>query len=318
MRVFVVSDVHYAGAAERARRGWESRAIRNPLLRAGAAVYRDALWLRDPTGHNHRLEAFLARAGGADLVIANGDYSCDSAYVGVADDAACASAAECLGRLRAAFPGRLHPLLGDHELGKFSLFGRVGGLRLASHARATRELEIPEGWRVDVPGWSLVGVTSSLVALPVLEREALPEELGRWAELRAAHLAELDRQLTSLPPDARWLLFCHDPTALPFLLELPSVRAALPRLGATIIGHLHSELVLRPGRLLAGMPEIRFLGATARRLSGALRRAGDWAPFKVRLCPSPAGTQLLKDGGYLEIGLAPDHEPEIVRHRLPW
>lgn len=318
MRLAVVSDIHYAGDAEKARRGWESRVIRNPLLRASASLYRGLFWLRDPTAHNHQLDAFLARARGADLVIANGDYSCDSAFVGVADDAACASAAECLGRLRAAFPGRLHALLGDHELGKFSLFGRVGGLRLASHARATRELEIPEGWRVDVPGWSLVGVASSLVALPVYEREALPEEHAGWAELRAAHLAELDQRLEGLPSDSRWLLFCHDPTALPFLLERPPVRAALPRLGATIVGHLHSELILRTGRLLAGMPELPFFGATARRLSGALRRARDWAPFRVRLCPSPSGTQLLKDGGYLEIGLAPGRELEIVRHHLPW
>lgn len=318
MRVFVVSDIHFAGDAEKARLGWESRAIRNPFLRATAALYRRLLWLRDPTAHNHQLDAFLARTRDADLVIANGDYSCDSAYIGVADDAACASAAECLARLRAAFPGRLHALPGDHELGKFSLFGRIGGMRLASLARATEELNLPTGWRVDLPGWSLVGLTSSLVALPVYEREALPEERARWTELRAAHLAELDQRLENLLPDSRWLLFCHDPSALPFLLERPTVRAALPRLGATIIGHLHSELVLRPGRRLAGMPEVTCLGATTRRLTSALRRAKDWMPFKVQLCPSPSGTELLKDGGYLEIELTPSGEPEVTRHHLPW
>lgn len=320
MRLAVVSDIHFAGAAEQARRGWEARAIANPLLRAAAGAYRRVLWLRDPTAHNHQLDAFLEHARGADLVVANGDYSCDSGFIGVADGAAYASAAECLGRLRAAFGPRLHATIGDHELGKQSLFGGVGGLRLRSWERATGELGLAPCWRVELPGWSLVGVTSSLLALPVLGREAAPEERPAWTSLRDAHLAAVSAELAGLPAGRRWLLFCHDPTALPYLHALPAVQAALPRLAATVVGHLHTELVLRAGGLLAGMPVLRGCGTTARRLSSALRRAREWRPFRVTLCPSTTGIELLKDGGWLEINLPEEagRPLEIRRRRLPW
>lgn len=320
MRLAVVSDIHFAGPAETARRGWEARVIANPLLRAAAGAYRRVLWLRDPTAHNHQLDAFLARTRDADLVVANGDYSCDSGFIGVADEAAYASAAECLGRLRAAFGPRLHATIGDHELGKQSLFGGAGGLRLRSWERATGGLGLRPVWRVDVPGWSLVGVTSSLLALPVLEREAAPEERPAWTALRDVHLAAVSAELAALPAGRRWLLFCHDPTALPYLHALPAVRAALPGLAATIIGHLHTELVLQAGGLLAGMPELHGFGTTARRLSSALRRARAWRPFRVTLCPSTAGIELLRDGGYLELGLpeAAGQPLAIRRQRLPW
>ena len=92
MRIVVVSDIHYAGASERARRGWERRVIRKRTLRWLASGYRRFFWLADPTAHNHQLDAFIASAADPELVVANGDYSCDSAFVGVADDAAFASA----------------------------------------------------------------------------------------------------------------------------------------------------------------------------------------------------------------------------------
>jgi hypothetical protein len=54
-------------------------------------------------------------------------------------------------------------------------------------------------------------------------------------------------------------------------------------------------------------------------MSGALREARSWRPFRVRLCPSLAGVELLKDGGFLtaqidESGAAP---VRWLRHRLP-
>jgi hypothetical protein len=120
-------------------------------------------------------------------------------------------------------------------------------------------------------------------------------------------------------PGQKILLFCHDPTALPFLGREGEVRAKLAQLECTIIGHLHSKLILGQSRLLAGMPEIRFLGHTARRLSRALGQAREWRPFNVRLCPALAGIELLKDGGYLGIRL--DHEggrpAEIAFHPVP-
>ena len=71
----------------------------------------------------------------------------------------------------------------------------------------------------------------------------------------------------------------------------------------TIIGHLHSNLILWKSRCLAGMPRITFLGHTAKRLSTALGKARGWRSFNVRLCPALAGIELLKDGGYLSLDL---------------
>jgi hypothetical protein len=57
--------------------------------------------------------------------------------------------------------------------------------------------------------------------------------------------------------------------------------------------------------MLAGMPRVRFLGNAMRRMTGALREARYWRPFKPHLCPSLTGIQLLKDGGYARIELDP-------------
>jgi len=81
------------------------------------------------------------------------------------------------------------------------------------------------------------------------------------------------------------------------------VRAKLPQVEQTIIGHLHSNLYLWKSRWLAGMPVITFLGRAAKKFSGALNQAKLWRPFHVRLCPALAGIQLLNDGGYLTVEL---------------
>lgn len=320
MKVVVFSDPHFAGADEKARHGWERRVISNPALRVSAWAYRRFLWLADPTAHNHQVDALLTSAGQPDWVIGNGDYSCDSAFIGVADDAACASARECLERVRTAYGKRLRTTFGDHELGKMSLFGGKGGLRLASWERATNELGLEPLWQVDAGAYRMVGVTSSLVGLPAFHPELLPHEVVHWEALRREHLAGMAEILRTTPMDRRVILFCHDPTALPFLAKDEAIGPLLPRIVCTVIGHLHSELVLRASRWLAGMPELGFLGNTARRLSGALRRARAWRPFRLVLCPSLAGVQLLKDGGYLELDL--DHDgpqgPRITRRTLPW
>lgn len=308
-QLVVVSDVHYASPGEQARRGYEARAVPRRLPRLLVQAWRHWIWLRDPLAHNSLLDDFCDRAGTPDLVVANGDYSCDSAFVGVSDEAAAASARHVLQRLRVRFPGRLAAVIGDHELGKKSLAGEVGGLRLASWERATWELGLKPFWRLELGPWVLVGVTSSLLALPVLEAEALPDERGHWWALRAAHLHEIRQALNALERGRRWLLFCHDPTALPFLWEEPAVQARLATLEATVIGHLHSALIWWPSRWLTGMPEIHFLGAGIRRMSRALRRARCWRHFKVRLCPSLAGSELLKDGGFLRVTLPVDAQP---------
>jgi hypothetical protein len=317
--ILVLSDIHYASEAEQARAGYEVQAAPNRFVRGLARAYYRRVWKRDPFAHNHLVDAFLKAAGSPDLVVANGDYSCDSAFVGVSDPAACASAELCLGKLRHAFGARFHATIGDHELGKVSLVGGVGGLRLASWDRALGRLKLVPFWRHDLGRYTLIGVTSSLLALPVYEPETLPEERERWRWLRREQQQWIAATFRQLAPDRRVILFCHDPSALPFLARDPEANERLGQIGLTVIGHLHTHLVLWKSRWLAGMPPIRFLGNAVRRMSTALHEARHWRPFHVRLCPALSGVELLQDGGYarLEIDLDARQPPRYEVIRFP-
>lgn len=315
-RIAVVSDIHYAAAGEQARGDdYETRDIPNPMARRLMRFYRDYIWLRRPLWQAHLLDRFLDEVGEADCVVANGDFTTDSGFQGVADDAACESVSACLGKLRARFGERFHPTLGDHELGKKSFRGDKGNMRIDSYERAVNELGMKPIWQVDLGQWQLMGVASSLIAFPHFAADARTEELSRWQELREAHLAEIRAAFSAMPADRRLLLFCHDPTALPYLAKEPAVAARFGQIAQTVIGHLHSPMVLWKSRLLAGMPRISFLGHTARRMSGALNEAKHWRPFRVRLCPALAGTELFKDGGYLTATLG--DEATFQFHPIP-
>ena len=315
-RIAVLSDIHYAAAGEQARGDdYETRDITNPVARRLLRAFRDYVWLRQPLRQNHLLDRFLDQVGEADCVVANGDYTCDSAFQGVADDAACESVRTCLGRLRARFGDRFHPTFGDHELGKKNFRGDRGNMQLASFDRAVGELGLRPLWQTDLGRWRLIGVTSSLIAFPHFAADARAEELPRWHTLREAHLAEIRAVFAALPADRRVLLFCHDPTALPYLAREPVISARFGQIAQTVIGHLHTPLVLWKSRLLAGMPQINFLGHTVRKMSGALHEARLWRPFRVRLCPALAGTELLKDGGFLTAVLGDEAEFEF--HSIP-
>lgn len=306
IRLVVVSDIHHAGPLERARGGQiaEDRSAlwQRMLLRA----HRHFIWLDNPFAHNHLLDLFLQTAGDPDWVVCNGDYSCDSAYLGMSDPAAFESASLCLQRLRGRFSERLLATMGDHELGKRSMAGGYGGLRLASWHRTRDGLGVPSFWRQEIGRYVLLGVTSTVLALPVYEGEALTEEFSEWESLRRTHMAEVAGAFGSLKPDQRVILFCHDPTALPFLWREPAVRARVAQIEQTVIGHLHSQLILWQSHLLAGMPRLTFMGSTAARLSYALQEAGHWRHFRVRLCPSLTGIQLRKDGGFYRVELDPE------------
>ena len=316
----IVSDIHYAGALEQARGDdFESRIIPNPVLRQLVRLHRRFLWMNRPLGQSYLLDRFLQRIGPCDYLIANGDYSCNTGFTGVSDEAVFQSVAECLGKLRHQFGERLRANFGDHELGKLSFFGGHGGMRLASWRRATQELGLEPFWRLEIGNYVLIGLVSSLVGLPVYEADALPAEWREWQRLREEHLEEVRRAFTGLRAEQRVLLFCHDPTALPFLWRQEAVRAKVGQIEQTVIGHLHSNLVLWKSRILAGMPRVGFLGHTARRLSTALNDARHWRPFNVRLCPALAGIQLLNDGGYYTVALDPQarREAEFCFHPMP-
>ena len=141
--VAILSDIHYAAAAERARgNDYEWRGIANPFLRAAVRFYRHFFWMRQPLAQAPQLDRFLRQVGAVDYVVANGDYSCDSAFIGVSDAAAAQSVEECLGKIRAQFGDRARFVLGDHELGKLTLVGAGGGMRLASWRCATEQLGV--------------------------------------------------------------------------------------------------------------------------------------------------------------------------------
>jgi hypothetical protein len=297
--VAIVSDIHYASAAEQARGAdYELRGIENILLRTLVRLHRRFIWRRYPFNQNHLLDQFVAQAAASDYVVANGDYSCNTGFIGVSDDGAFASAKECLGKLREKFGSRLRATFGDHELGKLSFFGGQGGMRLASWHRAVGELGLEPFWRLDLGQYVVFGVVSSLIALPVFEPDTLIEERPRWEQLRAEHMNKIREAFSSLQAAQKILLFCHDPTALPFLLEEPEVSRRVAQIEQTIIGHLHSNLILWKSRVLSGIPRINFLGHTPKRLTAALNQARNWRPFNVRLCPALGGIELLNDGGY--------------------
>ncbi len=304
--VAILSDIHYAGSAEHAcGEDYELRIIANPLLRAIACAYRHLVWMRHPLDQGRQLDRFLAEVQPVDYLVGNGDYSCDSGFVGVSDPAAFQSAQECLDKLRAKFGDRARFTFGDHELGKLPLFGGKGGMRLASWHCATRQLGLKPFWKFAIGRYLLIGVSSPLIALPANRPDVLPEEWPEWQRLREAHLAEIRAAFDALQPDQRVLLFCHDPTALPFLGREESVRRRLSQVEQTILGHLHTRLILWKSRLLSGIPPIRFLGHGISRMTSALHEAHHWWPFRVRLCPALSGIELLNDGGYYTVQIDP-------------
>ncbi len=136
------------------------------------------------------------------------------------------------------------------------------------------------------------------MALPTYEPEALPDEKEKWLAMRDEQMKQIRHAFANLRAEQRVLLFCHDPTALPYLAEDPAIAPHLHQIERTIIGHLHTPLVWKNSNLLAGMPQINFLGNAVRRMSSALNRARHWRKFKVLLCPSLSGCELLKDGGF--------------------
>jgi hypothetical protein len=316
--VLVVSDIHHAGEEEKSRGQPRIALSQNPLLQGLMRAWDRLVWVRDPLAHNHLLNRFLEAAGPAEWVVANGDFACDAACVGVSDDAALASARECLHRLRAHFGERLMATFGDHELGKTSFVGQRGGMRLESWKRAVELLHLRPLWRIEAGRHVLLGVASPLIGLDVYRPDALTEEWPEWERLRARHVAEVGAAFQQLSPGHRVVLFCHDPSALPYLRQLPEVAGRLAQIELTVVGHLHSEWFLRQARRLAGFPTVTCLGPTVRRWTQGLNAARRWRDFNVVLCPSLAGIELDRCGGWLTLELDPEggRPIRVMRHEM--
>ena len=305
-QILLLSDVHYACAAERLRGDYEARTINHPLLRVLLGAYRRHVWCKDPLSQNRYLTDFLAVATQADLCLGLGDYTCDSAFIGVADDAAMQSASICLNRLRNHFGDRFRGLIGDHDLGKQSLSGRVGGMRLESWQRCCGPLQLESVLHQPVGKVHLVGMNSSLLTLPACWMDFEADQRAAWLALRDRHLQALKGILDGIPGDHRILFFMHDPTGLAMLLEHDWVRRCLPRLDGTWVGHLHSPWVFKASRWLSGMPRIRCMGNAVTKLSAALQQRHLWEPFKVRLVPAPGGIEIAPQGGYGDLRIDPE------------
>jgi hypothetical protein len=303
-RLAILSDVHYAGPQEQAEGDdYEHRVITNPLLRFALRHYRRHIWLRYPLRQNGQLDRFLATVPEVDHVIANGDYSCNTAAVGLCAAGAMESARECIGKLRARFGARVQLNFGDHELGKLRLLGSRGGMRLKSWQRGIEELGVQPFWQLELGRYVLLSCTSTLLALPVFAQDMLPAERMTWEKLRTEHFAEVRAAFAAVRADQRIVLFCHDPTALPFLWRDEVIREKIPQIERTIIGHLHSNLYLRLSQILSGIPVLRCFGHSIHRMSTAVNEARHWKPFHVLLCPALAGIELLNDGGYFTVEL---------------
>ena len=317
--LLILSDIHYAGAAERARGSdYEIKAIAHPLVRALAKIHRHFIWMRDPFARTPHFDRFLTIEQPADQIIVNGDFTSDSGFIGLSDPAAFASAVECLEKLKTKFSSEhLQLVIGDHEPGKKAIFTGGGGMKLASW-QATIALGLKPFWLVAVGNYVLMAVASPLLALPAKRSDTAPEEWPEWQRLREIHLAEIRAAFAAVAPHQKILLFCHDPTALPFLAEEEIVRQQLPQIEQTIIGHLHTNLVVWKSRLLAGIPPVKFLGRSVHKFTAALHQARWWKTFKVRLCPALAGIELLNDGGYFTVLIDPaaQRPAQFVFHLL--
>ena len=193
-------------------------------------------------------------------------------------------------------------------------------MALANWPLVTQGLGIEPFWRVQFEKYVLLGITSSLVALPLYRAESSAADAAGWDQLSETHLGNIRAAFAGLKSDERVILFCHDPSALPFLWREATVRERISQVEQTIIGHLHTKLVFRMGRALSGFPTISFLGNGARKISGALNEAKLWKPFHVRLCPALTGIQLLKDGGWLSAELDAEAKTpaRFEFHRIKW
>lgn len=294
------SDIHYPGPQERQRHDYEFKIIKNPIQRLLVKGYRHYIWLKDPFAHSYMLDRMLAQTPPSpDIVVILGDLSCDSAFVGVSDPAAYESTCLCIDKLKSRFGNKVKITFGDHDIGKTSLVGGIGGPRLRSWYLLTEEMGLEDLWIEYLGQTAIIGIASTIVALPVFIPEILKEELPQWIELRNKYLQRLIHIFETLTDHTPIILCLHDPTALPYLLEIRQISEKLPQIKVTVIGHLHTHLILRTAKFLAGMPQIRFLGNTIRRMTTGLQQARIWKKFKLQLCPSLTGIELLKYGGFL-------------------
>jgi len=317
--ILVISDIHYASDPELARGpDHELDGISSASKRKLLGLIRRHVWIGNPFLSRTLLKQILSQPLECDLVVALGDYGLDPEYMGVADPIVYSNVSECLNLLRSHFGEKFVGLIGDHELGKRNVTGEIGCMNLKSWHISVTDLGLKPFWVLRISPWIFIGITSSLIALPNLMGDVIRTELPEWENLRKKHVDQIRQAFINAPSDHKIILFCHDPTALGFLWEDDIVRARLPNVALTIVGHLHSRAILTQSKILAGIPPLKFLGHTINRYSHALHLAKRWWDFKVNICPAPFGLKLLRDGGYLIVKLPfdPHLHPQIHQVKL--
>ena len=324
MRLAVISDIHVMGPGEHERHrdqiasiGRDHSAVRRGWQKFLNAS-RSRFWNWHPESRHDCFLRALAdmQAYNPDWVIANGDYGGDAHGVGLSDEATYESAAGVITLMREIFPDRCHFIFGDHDIGKYSTLLREGGIRLASLDVGEQRLGMRSFWHEQVEGVHLIGVNSSLITLDYFLPEALTHELPEWNRRQQEHEEKVRGAFASLPQKARVILFCHDPSALGILGRLPEIRARLPAIELTVLGHLHEPRLLRLLQRLPRLPEWKPRYPVARIVAEGIRNAKSWMEFKPVVCPSPFGTGRHITGGLLYIEKDPSGKILARRHRV--
>lgn len=307
MRLAVMSDVHVMGAGEEelseasARAlGQDDHPVRARMRRLLNGV-RNRFWHWDSQSRQtcflHALEIIDEHQ--PDLVILNGDYGGDHEGVGLSDDHTYDSAALVIGMVRDIFPDRCRFLFGDHDLGKYNTLRGRGGIRLTSLHRGEDLLGIESFWEERVDRFHLMGINSSLLTLALFKPEALPEEWEAWQHLRTRHLRQIEDAFDALPADARVILFCHDPSALSEAAGLPAVGRRRSQIVRTIVGHVHTPMLLHLNRFLRHLPIMKTSYPIARIVSQGAQGSRAWKQFRPLVCPSTYGVGNHISGGVL-------------------
>ena len=325
MRIAVISDIHVLGPGEarRSHRIAHDLGARHSLLarkwnRALLRVRR-RLW----NWHPEFREAVFLRAldhiaeFGPDWVIANGDYGGDASGIGISDDESFESVRRVIGLMRGTFPGRCRFVFGDHELGKHSTELKRGGIRYESLRRGETALDLQTFWHERDGGFHLIGLTSTLLTLDLFLPEAVSAEIPRWIERRDELVGRIRETFAAFPSDARILLFLHDPSALGALEAIPEVRARLPQIEHTIVGHLHAPGLLPLVGLLARLPRLNPKYPVARIIAHGARGARRWPAFKPIVCPAVFGAGHHFSGGLLFLEADAENRLRVRRRRLP-
>jgi hypothetical protein len=323
VRLAVMSDVHVMGVGEEEMSeaserdlGREDHPVRAGLRRRLNGL-RNRFWHWDSESRQacflHALEIIDEHQ--PDLVILNGDYGGDHEGVGLSDDHTFDSAALVIDMVRDIFPDRSRLVFGDHDLGKYNTLRGRGGIRLASLHRGEDLLGIESFWQHPFGRYHLIGVNSSLLTLALFQPEALPEEWEEWQRLRQEHARQIEDAFQGLSDDARVVLFCHDPSALSEVASLPAVAARAPQILRTIVGHVHTPVLLQMNRLLRHAPLIKTRYPIARIISQGAKGSRTWKMFHPLVCPSTFGVGNHISGGVLFLTGDETHQPLAAERR---